>query len=340
MSDSLATRLKADGDGTATVTAVPDGSVDRFYEVFDGERRVRHREAFGEAITEGHSPAFRVRRTSVEPGGHAVNMAEQADLLGNDVTLVGHCDDPVFEALPYETVSMGEPSDVDVYGFDDGDVLIAEPSADIADWSLADLREAAAERFDELLTAEVVFWTNWTTFDATPEALSSLARADPDGEYFLFDPGSLSARSPDAMERLADSLRDLGEAYDVVLAVNGGEARMLVDGIAGERDSESLADLTAALRETADLTAAVVHEADEAVAATPEGTVRIENVAVDPVRHTGGGDRFDAGLSHALAREWDWTDALRLGNACASRYIATGDSATPEELATFVRERE
>ncbi|WP_436926450.1 carbohydrate kinase family protein [Halosimplex amylolyticum] len=339
MGDSLARRLEADGE-SATVTALPDGSVDRFYEVLDGERRVRHRETFGEAVASGHSPAFSLRRTSVEPGGHAVNTAEQADLLGDDVTLVGHLDDPVFDALPFETLSMGVPSEVGVYGFDDGDVLLADPSDDVAEWSLDDLRAVAGDRFDSLLSADVVFWTNWTTFDATPEALSELAGNDLDGNHFLFDPGSLSARSPAAMDRLVDALAELGDAYDVVLAVNGGEARALADGIADESGPDGLGSATAFLREAADLAAVVVHEADAAVAATPEGRVRVENVAVDPVRHTGGGDRFDAGLAHALAREWDWEDALLLGNACASRYIATGESGTGEELATFLRERE
>ncbi|MFC7138561.1 carbohydrate kinase family protein [Halosimplex aquaticum] len=339
MSRSLPDRLES-GDQTATVTALPDGSVDRFYEVFDGERRVRSREAFGEAITTGHSPAFSVRRTSVEPGGHAVNMAEQAGLLGNDVTLVGHLDDPVFEEFPVETLSMGDPASVGVYGFDDGDVLLADPPEGVAEWSLADLRTAVGDRFDALLSADAVFWTNWTTFDATPEALSELAGSDLDGNYLVFDPGSLSARSPAAMDRLVDALTDLGDAYDVVLAVNAGEARALADGIAAESAPEELSDVTAFLREAAALAGAVVHEAEATVAATPDGRVRVENVAVDPVRHTGGGDRFDAGLAHALARGWGWEDALRLGNACASRYIATGESATPEELATFVRERE
>lgn len=339
MGRSLPDRLESD-DQSATVTALPDGSVDRFYEVFDGERRVRHRDAFGEAIAAGHSPAFSVRRTSVEPGGHAVNMAEQADLLGDEATLVGHLDDPVFEELAFETLSMGEPSDIDVYGFDDGDVLLADPSDNIAEWSLDDLRETAGDRFAPLLSADVVFWTNWTTVDAAPEALSALARSDLDGNSLLFDPGSLSARSPASMDRLVDALADLAGTYDVMLAVNGGEARALADGIAEGRAPERLPEITASLREAADLTSVVVHEADEAVASTPEGEIRVENVTVDPVRHTGGGDRFDAGLAHALARGWDWEDALRLGNACASRYIATGESATPEELAAFLRERE
>lgn len=356
MSDSLAARLES-VDRRPTVTALPDGSVDRFCEVYDGDRRIRRREAFAREVRTGHSPAFQVRPTAVEPGGHATNMATQADLLGADSTLVGHVDDPVFAMLPFETVSLGDPAAVDVYQFDDGDVLLADPSAGAADWSLPDLRAATGDAFESLLTADVAFWTNWTTFGRTPRALERLARAGLDGDYLLFDPGSLSTRSDGAIRRLFGALAALSGSYDVILAVNGGEARSLAaaldgrdadrgatgrdDGAAGPSDGDAdLGRTVERVEAAADVEAVVVHEATAAVAATPEGRVRVENHTVDPVRHTGGGDRFDAGLGHALALGWSWEDALRLGNACASRYVATARSGTVDELAAFLRGRE
>lgn len=339
MAPSLPARLERDVR-RPTVTAFPDGSVDEFYDVFDGGRRVRRREAFAEAVVSGRTAEFTLRRQAVEPGGHAVNMAAQADLLGDDVTLVGHLDDPAFADLPFEAVSMGDPAHVSVYGFDDGDVLVVEPSADVETWSFADFRAATGGAFESPLSADVVFCTNWTTFDAIPDALAELAATDTDGGHLLFDPGSLAARTDAEMRRLLDVLADLTD-YDVVLAANGEEMRSLAEAVGdGDQTRADLESMLDRLREAGDLAAAVVHEADAAVAATPEGRVRADNFGVDPVRHTGGGDRFDAGLGHALAYDESWEDALRLGNACASRYVATGESATAAELAAFLRQHE
>lgn len=93
-----------------TVTALPDGSVDVYYAVCDAEgERIEDRETLADRFTDGE-PSFPVERESTEPGGQAVNMARQANALGDRVRLYGHLDDPVFDDLGFERVSMGEPS--------------------------------------------------------------------------------------------------------------------------------------------------------------------------------------------------------------------------------------
>lgn len=343
-------RSSADGDSQArrdappTATAFPDGSVDRFYDVFAGGDRVRRRESFAETVAAGRTASFAVRESAVEPGGHAVNAAVQADALGGDVTLVGHLDDPAFADLPFETVSTGAPSRVVIYEFDDGDVLAVEPSADVENWSLDEVRSATGSSFEDLLSADVVLCANWPTFDALPDALAELAAADLDGGIFVFDPGEIASPSESAVRELFDALSDLTGSYDAILAANGEEVRALAgmvhDGVGGAGDRSDVADRLERLRARADLTAAVCHETEAAVAATTAGRVRVENFDVEPVRNTGGGDRFDAGLGHALALGWGWEDALRLGNACASRYVATGETGSAADVAEFLRERE
>ena len=87
------------------------------------------------------------------------------------------------------------------------------------------------------------------------------------------------------------------------------------------------------------MSGAVVQGEERAAVATPDGLLTRENIDFDVSRHTGGGDRFDAGMAHALARGWDWADALRPGNARASWYVGTGETGTPGDLADFLRER-
>lgn len=331
----LPSRLERD-DATPTVTAFPDGSIDTFYTVFAGGERVDTREAFADGVGPDAPGLFTLRRTAVEAGGHAVNLAEQADHLGNDVQLAGHLNDSVFDDLPFETASMGDPSSISMYGFDDGDVLAVEQSDDLEAWTLADLSDTLDDP-EEFLTADVLCCTNWTSVENLPDALDSLADAGLDGDWFLFDPGALAGRSDAEISQLLDTVARLTDSYDVVLAANPDEVGTMGDALGASSDDTDAA--IAALREYVGAAGAVVHGKSRAAVATTDGVVSEQNFDVDPTRHTGGGDRFDAGLAHGLARGWDWEETLRLGNACASLYIATGESGTSGELAAFVRDQ-
>ena len=136
--DDLSEALATDEE-TRTVTTLPDGSVDVYYTAYDidGER-IENRETFAQRVVEG-PPAFPVSRESTEPGGQAVNAAIQADALDDSVHLFGHLDNPVFGDLDFETTSMGAPSQIAVYPMDE-DILFADRSEELAEWTLADFR--------------------------------------------------------------------------------------------------------------------------------------------------------------------------------------------------------
>lgn len=332
----VAERLERD-DATGTVTAFPDGSVDTFYEVSLAGERVDTREAFAEAVRGAWSDAFGLERTSVEPGGHAPNLAAQSARLGDDATLVGHLDHPVFEAFPADAVSMGEPATVSIHEFDDGDVLTVETSGEITSWSFEDLRAALGDGFADGLSVDAACCVNWTSVDALPEALGSLADADPASETVLVDPGAPPRGSNSDAAGLLDALGRLATSSDVVLAGNPAEVETMA-AAAGEASDHLRANL-ATLRERAGIDATVAHGEERATAVTADGHYRVENFDVEPTRATGGGDRFDAGLVHALHRGWGWEAALTLGNACASYYVGTGETGTAGDLADFLRER-
>lgn len=117
---------------TVAVTALPDGSVDTFYHVLDAGGRVTSRERFGELVASG-AKSFRVEPRRSQPGGQAVNMALQADALGDEVRLFGHLGRGRFPfPFPFEAVSMGEPARVSVLSFEERDLMLSEASADIA----------------------------------------------------------------------------------------------------------------------------------------------------------------------------------------------------------------
>lgn len=331
----LAARLRTESS-ESEVTAFPDGSVDTFYEVRDGGGdRIDSRGAFGERVA-GDADSFALDRTAVKPGGQAVNLARQTHALGDETRLFGHLDHPVFETLDVRTASMGAPTSVSVCEFDDGDLMLAEESDDVSEWSLSTLRAAAGDAFEARLAADAVCCVNWVSFDSMTDALRRLAASDVEGNLFVFDPGDVTGVEAGALIRLCEVLGRLDRSYDVVLTANDDEVgrirRAFSDG------GDDAPDLTA-LRERIGVTAVVRHGKSAATAATDAGRIDVRNVEADGAkRQTGAGDRFDGGLAHALAAGLGWEDALGLGNLCASYHVEYGETGTSESLAAYAEE--
>jgi sugar/nucleoside kinase (ribokinase family) len=321
----VAERL-ADGFSGLTFSSFPDGSLDHFSTLYDGERRVRERSAFAEAVAVGRD-SFGVRHERTELGGQSVNAARQAHALDADVTLVGHLDDERFD-LPFTTASMGRPSEVTVVCFDSDDLLLVAESTAVREWALSELRTVAPNGVEAFFAADAVWCGNWATIPNMTAALGTVATLG-GGGTFLFDPGPLSGASEGRIEALVDALGSLAEAFDLVVSVNGDEAERLAAAVGVDADRDGR------LRALRDRTGAVVveHEVDAALAATATGVVRVPMLdAGSVVTDTGGGDRFGAGVALARAAGWDWSLALAAGNACAGHYVATGNSGDGEAL--------
>lgn len=352
-------RLASD-DTEVRVTTFPDGSVDTYYTVFDehGER-ITDRETFGKRIASGDLTSISIEYESREPGGQAPNMAVQAHALGEETTVVGHLDDPVFDELPFEALSMGEPSRIDVYPFDDDDLVFARTSADIDTWSLDDLRAVSPPARDPL-SADVVCCGNWASLEGVTAALSELAAETAEGGTFVLDPGPVSSRSRADVSELLATLGDLESVFDVIYSVNPEELEYTAEAadIEAKTDRERLAGV----RTVAEISGAVLHASDRAVVAPAEAEIETEietetevetetktepgdeivvpNLdAEEPRRRTGAGDRFSAAVAIARAREWDWTRALALGNLCATYYVETAETGDPSALSSYLGRR-
>ncbi|MEF8840556.1 MAG: PfkB family carbohydrate kinase [Haloarculaceae archaeon] len=332
----LLDRLEGDLSPGGPVVALPDGSVDTYYRVFEGrETPIRTRTGFAELVMDSRTSSVRVESLSREAGGQAVNLARQVDALDVPVELYGHLDDSVFDSLALPSSSMGTPAAVRVYDFEDDDLMISEDSADVATWSFEDLR-AVSGAVEAVEAAAVLAVVNWVSVSGMDAALHDLATLDLGGTTVVLDPGDLTGCSEGALVGLLESLRRLADETRVVTSTNAAETAVLA--AAAGVSEEGIGGRLAGLRDRAGLAAAVSHERDRAAAATAEGTVRVPNLATSRVeRRTGGGDRFDGALAAALAAGWDWTSALALANACASRFVGTAETAGVDDLLEFLR---
>lgn len=348
--DALAEWLASD-DRERRVTTLADGSVDTYYTAFDGHGdRITDRETFGNRIASADQDSFPVAVESREPGGQAVQMAQQAHALGEETILCGHLEDPVFADLPFETVSMGEPSRIDVFSFNDDDLLFSERSGDIKDWSLADLEAASAsDDGHEALAADAICCGNWASLEGLTDALASLADEPLAAETVVLDPGPVSTRSREAVRELLETLGTLEATVDVIYSVNRGELEYTADAIvstemtgSGSASTDEKDDIErlVTVRDAAGITGVALHAADIAAIATETDETVVENLAVEePRRRTGAGDRFSAALAVGHARGWDWSTALALGNCCAAYYVETAETGDRDALRSFLSER-
>ena len=333
---------------SASVTALPDGSVDTYYAVRGpGGRPLDSAAEFGRQVAESASDSFPLTRTARQPGGQAVNAARQAHALGDDVTLFGHLDDAAFDALDCRTRSMGAPAEMSVLEFDEEEVLLAAESEDVENWNLRDF-EAVADDPEAALSADAVCCGNWRSVAGMSETLRRLGRGSPsgsqrwldkpDGGPFVLDPGKLVTAERDRVRGLFDALGALDERYDAVLSVDEAELRYAAESL--DCDDDGLEERLAALREAGAATA-VLHGESVAAAVTRRRVARVPNLSVrESVGHTGAGDRFGAALAHGLARGWEWESALALGNLAASHYVETGDTGDRAALREFSRTHE
>ncbi len=318
-----------------TVTTLPDGSIDHFCTVMeDSSGRFETRESFGQEIL-GERSSFRLRVVTTEPGGQAVNTAKQLHALGGSVTCYGYLDAPVFEALPFETVSMGEPARVYVFSFSDRDAMFVRNS-DVTEWTLTELQRSGD--LSEVFAGDAICCSNWVSISGLESAFHQLSDVDVPRIPFVFDPGDIVGYGPDEIDALLDALSALQDTFDVVYNANRQEIRVTAAPLSGsfEDDLERLV----AIREETGITATVLHARDVAAAVTRDEQLRVSNYHVeDPKRHTGGGDRFTGGLGHALGCGWDWDLALACGNACAVHYVESGSTGTVEDIVMFLEEQ-
>lgn len=352
--ERLARRL-ADGP-TPAVSTLPDGSVDRYCRLSAGGLNpVESRTTFAREAAAGHRKGFTLDPRVVEAGGQSVNAAQQAHALGAEATCYGHLDDPepdrdLFADLPFDCVSMGRAAVVNVLDFDDGDLLLVEESPDLREWTLADLRESAplsavfgdddAAPEDRFRPGHAVFCSNWVSTPGMSDAFHELSTASIPRVPFVFDPGDVLGSDLAAHRELREAVRALAGRVDVVLSVNETELRALSAALPAPPDPPvDDEDRVEAIRAAFDAFAVVKHGKQSALAATDAGAVRVENPVVDDIRQMGGGDRFGGGLAVALGAGWDWPVALACGNACASYYVATSETASAATLREWLLDR-
>ncbi|ALG82076.1 PfkB family carbohydrate kinase [Halanaeroarchaeum sulfurireducens] len=304
---------------TPTVTVLPDGSVDRRSEIVGVDGDQLSRETVGAEIA-SDGKTFLTEWHGVEQTGQSPNAARQLHELGAETTLIGHLDHSIFDSIPFRTYSMGDPAEIHVYELADGVMMFAAESTDIETWTFDRVETALGPNLESAFGADAVLWMNWAAFPHGTAALERTSELLGSETTLVIDPGAVSTRSTGDAVDLLDGLRNADPAGDTVLSPSRRESNALLDALGIDVSNRS--EIATELREYTDIAAVAVHDKPAATVATEQSVVEVPTVEdVEPNRHAGAGDRFNGGVTYALASGWSWAETLTLGNACATHYI-------------------
>lgn len=340
-----------------------DGFVDEMISLV-GERRsledftpVPDIATFGRLVSAaaGHSSLREIVVNDVHPGGCAVNLADGLSSLGVRVDCFATLGDPPHPAFRDVAAkcrgfhSWGkEPGRTLAFEFSDGKLMFSAVRQ-LSDFTPEAVRGCLADGAfsDACAGAHVIALTDWTLYPhmtgvwrmLQEEVFSRL----PQRPEFLIDLVDPSSRSAADILEMASALSDFEQAGPLTLGLNGNEANILcrlhaLDTVASGGSPEETLAQAQALRERLGITRVLIHRIAFAVSADGDGgLVQAGPFCQNPKKSTGAGDRFNAGVSLALALGLGAADGLALGCAVSGFFVRNARSASRPELVQFLR---
>ncbi len=290
----------------------------------------------------------------VEGGGNGPNLADGLVSLGVRVDLFGTMGSPRHPAFDEIAARCGSCTSIGTkHGrtlaleFGDGKLMLNETSG------LGELDGALMRAFLSTgayglacKNAAVIGLANWSRYPymtacwrlVVEEVLAAL----PHRPWIMVDLADPTGRQTTEVVELlgvVGAMRDGGRA---VLGMNLNEAGVLLGHIQQtkpEDEAESMMRAGAALREVVKTEMVVIHSQRRAACATADGTWAVDGAYTSrPVRTTGVGDRFNAGVCAGLLSGMEARACLLSGCAAGGFFVRNGRCGSARELAGMCRE--
>jgi sugar/nucleoside kinase (ribokinase family) len=292
----------------------------------------------------------------VEAGGNAPNLADGLGALGLQVDFFGTLGDPIdpvfseFAARCRSCTTLGACGRTLALEFGDGKLMLNNTGR------LGELTAAKIERligaggFTRLCRdAALIGFANWSRYPHMTDCWRVIAaRVLPElttRPWLIIDLADPSGRDAADLARMMDVVASMARACRVVFGANLNEAGVLLESIGGHRPPdahEPMADAAEQLRRRLGAHMVAVHSQRRAAAAWEDAHAgdawRAGRLAIDgaynpaPVRTTGVGDRFNAGVAGGLVAGLPPAAALALGCAAGAWFVTVGRPLSLEDL--------
>lgn len=287
-------------------------------------------------------------------GGNAVNLARALAKLGYNVDLAanigdssnGEKIDSVFLDHLHQmarTVNLGIAGQTQALEFNDGKLLLGIQGKN-ASLSLKDLEFFLGPDWLEnwIWNKDLIALVNWTMTPNLGAIWNYLGQNPPKTKKkrtLLIDLADPRKRSQEELARDLKSLETLSKHdITVILSFNKSEAEQSLQALGGklplnESLDKELLYLAQAIGQKLPSFVIVIHDSKLSVMyGIEKKSLRYGKVITSPLVLTGGGDHFNAGLSHALMQDYEPDQCLDTAMSCASHYIVRGQSPSAQEL--------
>jgi sugar/nucleoside kinase (ribokinase family) len=316
-------------------TRRPDGSVETVPTIA----------AFGQLVLDAADRSFgrEVAVKRVEAGGNAPNLAEGLMSLGMSVDFCGTLGDPIdpvfepFSRRCRSCTTLGACGRTLALEFGDGKLMLNNTGR------LGELDERVFRRMlddgvfaTRCADAALIGLANWSRYPhmtacwrvLTDRVLSRLAHRP----WLVVDLADPAGRTPGDIREMLEVVKRMAATCRVVFGANLHESGVVLGAIgenAPSGDAPSMEQGAARLRERLGISMAVVHSQQRAAGAWDiqgaRGTMSIEGAYnPNPVRTTGVGDRFNAGLAAALVAGVTPVEALGVACAAGAWFVTVG----------------
>lgn len=291
----------------------------------------------------------------VEGGGNGPNLTEGLISLGVPVHLYGTLGQP--RQVAFDTIAARCLSCTSIgtgFGktlaleFADGKLMLNETSR------LADFDEAMMNRLiDEggyakaCRESALIAFANWSRYPhmtacwraASERVLATLTQTP----WVFVDLADPAGRQPAEIMEMLGVVSSFQRRCRVVLGVNLSEAGVLQGVLGKEKPGDDAGSMEAAaesLRTRLGIEMVVVHSQRRAAAgwlgaamqAGPESVCVEGTYVANPVRTTGVGDRFNAGVCAGLLAGRPMADCVKMGCLVGNWFVRTGTNITFDEL--------
>jgi len=275
-------------------------------------------------------------------GGAGPNICE--GLLGYEaeVTYIGPIGkdkpDEVFEALAgklTEAITLGPPATTDALEFKDGNLMMGKLQAlEVVTYENI-VAAVGAEKWITLCAeCDAIVSVNWTMVmtmtniwqgmidNVLPQVAEQKRRP-----YFFVDLCDPKKRTAEDLKLCLDTLTAVEAFANVVLALNGSEARQCLEVFGETWDGSNEAEESARVAAIKLQSKMKIHMVQIHLQSCAAGAMEKESVAVPgfytltPVITMGGGDHFNAGFLAALVTGCSLGDCLRIGGATSGNYV-------------------
>lgn len=310
---------------------------------------------FGERIlaAAGKSTNIEMYPKMEKLGGNGPIMANGLLQLGVKTRYIGGLGNPLIHpvftefAKKTEAISIAEPGITHALEFDDGKLMLGQPSA-MESITYDAIIQAAGEGafFDMMSRADLVAMVNWTMIPGMTGILRTfLDKVMPnlgprDQRRFFFDLADPEKRSDGDIKTLLQTIVRFKSHGSVTLGLNLKEAQ-LIDRLLGHEPigetPDDLMKLASRIRRATDLSFVAIHPTSSAACATKDDVWFTPGPYISkPKISTGAGDHFNAGLCTGQLLGLTPPACLTLAVATSGSYVRTARSPSLEELVSFI----